>query len=774
MYPRNASSPERIAIGPVVQISDGAVQTSGVTVRVLPFGSTEADGGGTTAYSTDGVVIYTPTQAETNYTSFVLIAKKTGCIPATVTVVTSASATAGYAGTDQSKITNATATVNLSGTTIKSVTDAVALPASASINITGNITGNVSGSVGSVTGNVGGNVVGSVASVTNSVTANVTQIGGQTASAAAPVSFPASVANETTVASRASQTSVNSIPTNPLLTNDARLNNLDATISSRATQASVSLIPTNPLLTNDTRLNYLDASIATSTNSVLSAITGLNNLSAKCNLFGASLLEAPDTGSTVYEFTLVVKDDEDKLVNLDASPTVTATNAAGTNRSANLSSVTNPSVGRYRFTYTVSSSHSRENLRIEASGTISTEARYAIWSGAVVDYDQSTVLAQISAGVAAIPTNPVLVTDARLNNLDATVSSRATQTSVNNIPVNPLLTNDSRLNYLNASILAIPTNPLLTTDTRLNNLDATVSSRATQTSVNNLPSATTITNQVYSALPTAGWPNGSFGDRFLVSDTNQRTVAVTGSHHIAADVHENQPGSFHFDTLDATVLPGILNTNHSSYNTANTIGKTLNDTNTSLATLLSRVNASAAQLFVDLSAMLTGTGTALVKWTANALSLGPTGEQSTIVATVAVPQLLEQTAFELQAIVVYRGCYWSFQVQDLGDLSTYPEIFFSLRRRQDDDEEDSELLVSKTQGLVIANKQSVGIDSTKASLTVSGQNVTIQVHQDITKFIAPTNNYNYDLKGITVGGQAIMLHESDKFTVKRDVTRRTN
>lgn len=95
MYPRNAASPERIAIGPVVQISDGAVQTSGCTVRLLESGGAEGDGGGATAYSTDGVVLYTPLQAETDQASFVLIAKKTGCIPACVTVVTSASATAG-------------------------------------------------------------------------------------------------------------------------------------------------------------------------------------------------------------------------------------------------------------------------------------------------------------------------------------------------------------------------------------------------------------------------------------------------------------------------------------------------------------------------------------------------------------------------------------------------------------------------------------------------------------------------------------------------------
>ena len=123
MYPRNAASPERIAIGPVVLIADGTVQTSGVTVRIIPFGGSEADGAGTTAYSTDGVVVYTPTQAETNYTSFVLIAKKSACIPANVTVVTSASSTAGHAGTDQGKIANSTSTVNLSNTTIKTATD---------------------------------------------------------------------------------------------------------------------------------------------------------------------------------------------------------------------------------------------------------------------------------------------------------------------------------------------------------------------------------------------------------------------------------------------------------------------------------------------------------------------------------------------------------------------------------------------------------------------------------------------------------------------------
>jgi len=95
MYPRNAASPEPIAIGVVLLTADGTIQTSGVTVRIKPIGVSEADGAGTIAYSTDGIVLYTPTQAETNYTSFILIASKTGCIPTSITIITTASATPG-------------------------------------------------------------------------------------------------------------------------------------------------------------------------------------------------------------------------------------------------------------------------------------------------------------------------------------------------------------------------------------------------------------------------------------------------------------------------------------------------------------------------------------------------------------------------------------------------------------------------------------------------------------------------------------------------------
>ena len=220
MYPRNAASPERIAVGAVVLIADGTVQTSGVSITVVPQGGSTAAGGGTTSYE-QGVVFYLPTQAETNYTSFIVTAYKASCIPVSATVVTTASATAGkvvlsgethtsaviptvttvgtlttYTGNtpqtgDSFARLGAPAGASLSAdaAAIKVDTAAVKVKTdflpSATAGATGGVfvagtnaattittgltttfTGNLTGSVGSVTGNVGGNVTGTVSGVT--------------------------------------------------------------------------------------------------------------------------------------------------------------------------------------------------------------------------------------------------------------------------------------------------------------------------------------------------------------------------------------------------------------------------------------------------------------------------------------------------------------------------------------------------------------------------------------------------------------------------------
>lgn len=206
MYPKNSASPPRLAVGAVVDISTGAVQTSGVTVSVIPQGGTEAAGLGTVAYSTGGIVEYTPTQAETNYDAFIVTAYKTSCLPAAITIVTTASAVAGYAALDWSLINAPTTSQNLSGTTIStsqavaSVSGAVGSVTGAVGSVTGNVGGNVAGSVasvtgavGSVTGNVGGNVVGSVASVAGSVGSVTGNVGGNVVGSVASVTNPVAI-----------------------------------------------------------------------------------------------------------------------------------------------------------------------------------------------------------------------------------------------------------------------------------------------------------------------------------------------------------------------------------------------------------------------------------------------------------------------------------------------------------------------------------------------------------------------------------------------------
>jgi hypothetical protein len=58
-----------------------------------------------------------------------------------------------------------------------------------------------------------------------------------------------------------------------------------------------------------------------------------------------------------------------------------------------------------------------------------------------------------------------------------------------------------------------------------------------------------IASTVWSSLTTATWPNNSFGERVLVGNTDQRKVAVTGSHHVASVLHDAEPNSIPEDAF---------------------------------------------------------------------------------------------------------------------------------------------------------------------------------------------------------------------------------
>lgn len=132
--------------------------------------------------------------------------------PTTATLASTTNITAGTV-TTATNLTNAPTSGDFTATMKTSIGTAVA--ASAVASVTGNVGGNVTGSVGSVVGAVGsvtgavGSVTGAVGSVTARVTANADQLAGQTVSAAAGVTFPASVASPTNITAGTITTATN-------------------------------------------------------------------------------------------------------------------------------------------------------------------------------------------------------------------------------------------------------------------------------------------------------------------------------------------------------------------------------------------------------------------------------------------------------------------------------------------------------------------------------------------------------------------------------------
>lgn len=109
MYPKNAAAPPEIAVGSIYLIADGTVQTTGASARVrIGTGSWGAAGGTLACDTTSGVWGYIPTQAETNAESFLVAIYKASCTAASVTVVTTASATAGTVKPADGSIVTAT------------------------------------------------------------------------------------------------------------------------------------------------------------------------------------------------------------------------------------------------------------------------------------------------------------------------------------------------------------------------------------------------------------------------------------------------------------------------------------------------------------------------------------------------------------------------------------------------------------------------------------------------------------------------------------------
>ena len=116
---------------------------------------------------------------------------------------------------------------------------------------------------------------------------------------------------------------------------------------------------------------------------------------------------------------------------------------------------------------------------------------------------------------------------------------------------------------------------------------------------------------IYNTMPDAGFTDGSFGDRWLISSGNQRTVQITGGNHIAADIHNLQSGvitasDFAADAITASALAADAVTEIQS----------------GLATASALAAAKTILDKVDTGLVVDG---AVYQFTSNMLELGPSG-----------------------------------------------------------------------------------------------------------------------------------------------------
>jgi hypothetical protein len=119
----------------------------------------------------------------------------------------------------------------------------------------------------------------------------------------------------------------------------------------------------------------------------------------------------------------------------------------------------------------------------------------------------------------SFPQSADINADPRLDNLDATVSSRAST---------------SQLITVNDNVTSIPTNPLLDDDARLDNLDATISSRSTLTAAQVWSNATrTLTS--FGTLVSDIWSNAVRTVTGGTIDTNNDMRGTDGANTIAPD-----------------------------------------------------------------------------------------------------------------------------------------------------------------------------------------------------------------------------------------------
>jgi len=317
--------------------------------------------------------------------------------------------------------------------------------ASADIKIGSPVNGTVTADIAQVEGHASSADSKIGTPINGSVSADIAQVETHAASADSKLGTPAGASVSADIAQIEAQTvTIAAIPTNPLLTNDSRLNNLDATISSRATQTSVSAIPTTPQLASVALSQY---------NALIAALGSIQNNTNFSGIVPQQML-VPETGSSTFVFYAGIFDSDGSPTDPDSNLLYFTVKDSSGNPLQAQTAMTRNGIGLYTGSYTVTAGTPDTDVVVFFNYSISTVPYQQVRTSVVSSLgDDSANIAAILAKTNNLPVDPASNT---------VVNTRASQTSVN----------------------AIPTNPALTTDSRFNNLDTNVGSRLATTSFN--------------------------------------------------------------------------------------------------------------------------------------------------------------------------------------------------------------------------------------------------------------------------------------------------
>jgi ActR/RegA family two-component response regulator len=181
-----------------------------------------------------------------------------------------------------------------------------------------------------------------------------------------------------------------------------------------------------------------------------------------------------------------------------------------------------------------------------------------------------TEVAAIKAKTDNLPSDPADASDiaasfASVNAALVTITGyidtevAAIKAKTDNLPVDPADASDIAASFSNITTLL---NTLASyVDTEVAAIKAkTDNLPANPAATTDIPTANQNRDAILSASPD-GWPDGSIGDRILISDNNNRTVKVTGAGagHVAADVHVMQPDVLTASALAADAVTEIQN-----------------------------------------------------------------------------------------------------------------------------------------------------------------------------------------------------------------------